>query len=408
MNIFEPIFLAISSLLGSKLRSFLTLLSIGIGVVAIFISGSFVEILDYVVETQVKNLGENVFVIKRMPSGGFGGNNWRKYRSRPRINLESYIQLKENLDGYALVGGYLDDDGNVAASVFRESDPVLTVCGIDENFFANFNYRVETGRGITSADMQYDAKVAVIGAEVVKRILPFGNPLGQKIRMKGQEYEVIGILEEKGAMLGNSQDNKILISIFDYDKYYKSRWESYRLSVNGLEKPLYDVIESTTGAMRTINMVEPGEKNNFEIETNDSVTEQFAGLRTTIVMIGFLVGVITLIAAGIGITNMMLITIKQRTREIGVRKAVGAKRRWILAQFVIEALTISILAGVFSIVFSIIAGKVAGNYLDFYFPISAYWIVVSIAITTIFGILAGLYPSWKASKLDPIESLRYE
>jgi putative ABC transport system permease protein len=104
----------------------------------------------------------------------------------------------------------------------------------------------------------------------------------------------------------------------------------------------------------------------------------------------------------------MLITIKQRTREIGVRKAVGAKRRWILAQFVIEALTISILAGVFSIVFSIIAGKVAGNYLDFYFPISAYWIVVSIAITTIFGILAGLYPSWKASKLDPIESRRYE
>ncbi|MDC1068546.1 ABC transporter permease [Candidatus Kapabacteria bacterium] len=409
MSIFEAIWQAISTILSNKLRSGLTLLSVALGVFAIFIAGSLSDSIDSTVENQLNDLGENVFMIKRMPSGGFGGRNWRKYRSRPRINLKELDLLKREVKSTKLISGFASDGGNVVQSIYTESPSDVTISGIDENYFMNYSRSIAEGRPISAGDLASNNQVAVIGPDVIKRVFPFSNPIGEKIRIQSQEFEIIGILEEKGAVLGNSQDNMVLLPLNLYIKYYSNRWESIDISVNALSQDkLQNTLGETIGAMRLIRNLSPVEDINFEIETNEALTEQFSGLRQTITIFGLLVGIFTLIAAGIGITNIMLITVKERTREIGVRKALGAKSRWVLYQFIIETITICQIGGLIGVLVAITLGKIFASQVDFTFVISGFWIIFAVIVTTLLGIVSGYYPSWKASKLNPIDALRYE
>lgn len=409
MSFFEGIFQALSTIWSNKLRSALILLSVALGVFAIFIAGSLSDSIDQTVENQLNDLGENVFMIKRMPSGGFGGLNWRKYRSRPFINYDELQDIKENLSSTKIISGYSEDGSNVVESIYTESPNDVKIAGIDENYFQNYSRSIEIGRPITASDLAADNHVAVVGPDVVKRIFPYENPVGEKIRIYSQEFTIVGLLQEKGAVLGNSQDNVVLLPLNLYMKYYSDRWESVDVSVNALSQDnLSDVIDETVGLMRSIRNLSPLEENNFEIETNDALTEQFSGLRQTITIFGMLVGIFTLVAAGIGITNIMLITVKERTREIGVRKALGAKNYWVLIQFIIETVTICQIGAVIGILTAILIGGSFAKYFDFSFAISPFWIIFSIIITTFLGLVSGFYPSRKAARFNPIDALRYE
>ena len=235
------------------------------------------------------------------------------------------------------------------------------------------------------------------------------NVIGEKITIDNQQFEIVGILKEKGAVLGRSQDNKVIVPINIYLKYYTEWWQSVDITIKAVDNIfLTETIDESIGAMRIIRNLKPWEENNFELETNSTVSEQFSGLTNFLTIFGMLIGFFTLVAAGIGITNIMLITVKERTREIGIRMAVGAKRQWILFQFIIETITICQIGGIIGIIMGLIVVSLASIFAGLAFTIPIDWLIYSIIIATILGLLSGYYPAYKASKLDPIEALRYE
>ena len=279
-----------------------------------------------------------------------------------------------------------------------------------KTIFFNNGINVAEGRPITYEDVEYNSSVAVIGNDLVVKLFPKINPIGKKIKVKSQFYEVVGVLESKGAMLGTSQDNQVLITIPKYLQYYASEWEeSLTLTIRSLDKSkVSNNMDEAIGAMRIARNLKPWEENSFEVETNESITEQFSGFTKYLSYFGAFCGAIALIAAGIGIMNIMLVSVKERTREIGIRKAIGARRSWILTQFIIETITLCQIGGIIGVGAGVGAGWILGKLIKIDIALPWSWIIFSLVICTLLGLLFGAYPAWKASKLDPIDALRYE
>jgi len=409
MNIFESVLMAFGSIREHKLRSFLILLSISIGVFAIFGAGTFVTAIDNTVQNEMSALGDNTFQIKRMPSIQMGRMSRRKYWRRPRINFKQVEELKQRVNLTPFISTSAEGGGETIKSRYISSDPNVSLVGADDIYFVNYNYDLQDGRAISSADIEYKRNVAVVGTDVIKKIFPNLNVIGETITIKNQQFEIIGILKEKGAVLGNSQDNQVIIPINLYLKYYADWRLSLNVTIKASDKVNLDkTIDQTIGAMRIIRNLKPWEDNDFELETNDTISEQFSGLTSFLTVFGMLIGIFTLVAAGIGITNIMLITVKERTKEIGLRMAVGAKRKWILLQFIIETITICQVGGVIGILIGLLVVWIATIFTGMTLIIPIDWISISIIIATVLGLVSGFYPAYKASKLDPIEALRYE
>ncbi len=409
MNIFESVLMAFGSIREHKLRSFLILLSISIGVFAIFGAGTFVTAIDNTVQNEMSALGDNTFQIKRMPSIQMGRMSRRKYWRRPRINFKQVEELKQRVNLTPFISTSAEGGGEIIKSRYISSDPNVSLVGADDIYFVNYNYDLQDGRAISSADIEYKRNVAVVGTDVIKKIFPNLNVIGETITIKNQQFEIIGILKEKGAVLGNSQDNQVIIPINLYLKYYADWRLSLNVTIKASDKVNLDkTIDQTIGAMRIIRNLKPWEDNDFELETNDTISEQFSGLTSFLTVFGMLIGIFTLVAAGIGITNIMLITVKERTKEIGLRMAVGAKRKWILLQFIIETITICQVGGVIGILIGLLVVWIATIFTGMTLIIPIDWISISIIIATVLGLVSGFYPAYKASKLDPIEALRYE
>ncbi len=410
MNISESIWLALDSVRMNKLRAFLTLLSIAIGVFAIIGAGGLVSSIDNAITGEINKAGATSFTIGRMPLIQTGNRHWRKYSKRKPISYSQFKKLKKTLAGVKFVTANSFNQGVRVKSKYYETDPDVLMVGGDENFIESTNYTIAKGRNLSSEDISLNKNVALIGNDVLKKAFPGINPVGQKIKIKNHHFIVVGVLAEKGAIMGQSQDNRVIIPIKQFLKYYSSFWnESLKITVKAINKTLmFEAYDEAIGIMRSIRNVKPWEENNFEIETNESVGEQFASFTQYINIFGMIVGFISLIAAGVGIMNIMLVTVKERTREIGVRKAMGAKRRWILYQFIIEAVTLCILGGLIGIGFGLLASAYFGNAMGLNLTIPTNLIIISLLICTFIGSVFGAYPAWKASKLDPIDALRYE
>ena len=410
MNIKESIFLALDSIRVNKLRASLTLLSISIGVFAIIGAGTLVESFNKTVTGEMAALGENAFMVKRMPSIQLGGHTWRKYRKRKPLNYSLYKDFRQRLSPQNLVCATSQSSAHIVKYEARETNPDVTLIGTDENYFYIQNASIATGRGFLKDDIEFNRNIAVIGQDIVDALFSNRNPLDKEITINNHKFRVVGILEEKGAIMGQSQDNKVVIPLTQVLKYYAHRWEeSLDIQIKAPDREsLDDAVDESIGIMRSLRDVKPWEDNSFEIETNESISKQFSSLTQYLSLFGFVSGFIALVAAGIGIMNIMLVSVKERTREIGIRKAVGAKSRWILWQFIIETITLSQVGGLIGISIGLFGAYIFGNVMNFttVFPVT--WVIISIIICTILGIVSGAYPAWKASKLDPIDALRYE
>jgi putative ABC transport system permease protein len=409
MNVFESIMLAFDSVRVNKLRASLTLLSIAIGVFAIVGAGTLVQSINNAVTGEMAALGENMFSIYRIPKIQTG-NTWRKYRKRKPINYSQYIDFKNKLTIAKAVSSQSESSGHTVQYAGMATDPNVSLIGTDENHFLITNTNIVEGRPLTTQDIDLNRKVALIGNDVVIKVFPSVSPLGKKIKIGNNQYTVIGILEEKGAILGQSQDNKVIIPISQFLRYYASRWEeSLDISVMAYNREaLMPTIDEAIGLMRSIRDVQPWQENDFELETNESITEQFASFTGYLSYFGLFSGAIALIAAGVGIMNIMLVSVKERTREIGIRKAVGAKRFWILLQFIIETITLCQIGGFIGIGLGVLGGFMLANTIDITLSFPMDWVIISIVICTVLGVISGSYPAWKAATLDPIDALRYE
>jgi putative ABC transport system permease protein len=251
--------------------------------------------------------------------------------------------------------------------------------------------------------------VCVLGHSLARTLFPFGSALGDRIKADGINYTVIGVLEPKGAMQGGEQDNFIIIPLTTGLNRYGREWRSLSILVQARDAASYeDTVEQVRGVLRTIRKVPPGMDDDFEIFSGDTMIAQFNSF-TRVVRLGIgAVSSIALLAAGVGIMNIMLVSVRERTREIGIRRAVGAKKRIIMTQFILEAVVLCEVGGAAGVLLGIAGGNVAAHFLKAPLVVPMDWVALGLLICSLVGIVFGTYPAYKAAQLDPIESLRYE
>jgi len=408
-QIIEGILIAFASIRSNKLRSALTILSIAIGIFAISGSNSAIDSLSSVVNKQMEDIGSYSFSVVRYPQSIMSFGNRRFSRRKP-ITYKLAKDLQNQLTNTTLVSIENPITTSIKANTGITSDPDVNVSGVNEYYFEVNNTVVEEGRAISIEDISNKQKVAVVGNDVVVKVFNGINPMNQTITIGNSSFTIIGILKSKGAVLGQSLDNVVYVPITTFiEKVNDNRFSSVDITIKAFSKQeLIEIMDETTGILRSLRNVKPGEENDFELLSNENVSNQFSTFTSFISVFGSASGVIALIVAGVGIMNIMLVSVKERTKEIGIRKAVGATRTTILFQFVVEAITMCQIGGILGVSISYAGLLLLGHFtnIEIVFPLNS--ILLSLLICTILGSSFGLYPAWKASKLDPIEALRYE
>jgi putative ABC transport system permease protein len=406
----ESLFMAFVAIRTNRLRSILTLLGIAVGVFSIIAVMTAMGVLMNSIENGMSQLGVNTFQIQKNPE--FHSNDPKeraKIRNRKVLKYEQGALVKEHSALAKAVGLEAWDFGKIVVSPDgRKTNPNVQLAGEDIDGITTNNWTIGDGRLFTQEELNLARNVAVLGMGVVEKMFKNGDPIGQTVRVDGREYKVIGVFERQGGMLGGSQDNFIVIPLPTFfDVYGKER--EIHIMVQSTSRETYeDCIEQVRGILRVARQVPPGEEDDFYIFSNDSVIQQFNDF-TKYVRLGImLISAVALLAAGVGIMNIMLVSVTERTREIGIRKAIGARKGNILAQFIFEAVVLSELGGLAGIFLGVIAGNLTAVALSLPFVIPVDWAVIGFVICSIIGIIFGVYPAWKASNLDPIESLRFE
>ncbi len=290
-----------------------------------------------------------------------------------------------------------------------ETNPNISIAGETLEGIKTNNWKVEYGRDFRKNDIDNSTDVCLLGQDIVDKIFPNLNPIGQLVRVDSRPLRVIGVLERQPAMFGQSRDNYAVLPITTWQGMYGKYNNSVNIMVTAPDKDSYnDVIEAAIGHFRKIRKVPAGEENDFSIFSNESMITQVNDITGPIKIGALAVSLVALLAAGVGIMNIMLVSVTERTREIGIRKAIGARKSSILLQFLIEAIILCIVGGLAGIIFGVGVGNFAGSFLNAEMAIPIDWVVIGITMCVTVGLIFGTYPAYKAANLDPIEALRYE
>jgi putative ABC transport system permease protein len=407
LEVKESFFMALIALRTNKLRSLLTLLGIAVGVFSIIGVMTAMGVLLSSIQGEMSWLGVNAFQVQKYPM--FESDDLPKFRNRRDITFEQAQRLKDHVPLANAVGVFCAEFGKVIATPHGEStNPNISLSGRDVEGFTVNSWSIGDGRLYNTQEVASASYVIVIGMDVAKKLFPKVDPIGQTVRVDGHEYTVIGVVQPRGGMLGGNGDNYAVIPITTYFNVYgKNQAVSIKVQAKNSDE-LDDCMEQVRGVLRSVRHVAPGEDDDFYIWSNDSMILQFNDF-TKYVRLGIMIiSGIALLAAGVGIMNIMLVSVTERTREIGIRKAIGARKSNILSQFVLEAIIISELGGAIGIVFGILAGNLVAMMMSIPPVIPYDWVIIGFVSCSVVGIVFGVYPAWKASNLDPIESLRYE
>ena len=411
MPLVEILRIAFSSIGVNKLRSILTMLGITIGVFSVIGVMTTVTALRGSIETGLSFLGTNFFQFGKWPTGLSGGSNRRKIEMRRNITLAQAMRYQQLMAGTADVVCLKVFDNKADQAVYNghKTTPDVTFLGTNEYFVNANQYSIDQGRNLQSDDVELGRPVIVIGQDIVKRLFPSESPLGKTIKIAQRTYVVIGTFAQKGLVFGQSGDNWAIIPITRFFSDLGS--EDFTVFI-ATEAPTHLVYNETMDkgltAMRIVRGLKPEDENDFELYSNESLLSAFGKVADVISAGSFVISGIALLAAGVGIMNIMLVSVTERTKEIGIRKAIGARKKSILTQFLIEAVAISLVGGVFGILLGVGVGNLLAMWMKAEAVIPWDWVLLGLVVCSGIGIGFGFYPAWKAASLDPIEALRYE
>ena len=406
MIIFEILVLAFSSLKSNKLRSGLTMLGIGVGVFSVIGVMTIISALRGQIESGLTVLGANSFEFTKYPAIM---TDSRKYANRRNIDFVQATRFQQLMGDAASVNLRIGRGYRRAFYLDRRTNPTIQLTGSDDKFTIAFNYDIAVGRNIGPTDVEFGRAVCVIGDDVVKELFPNENPLGALIRIDGQSYTVIGAFAAKGSSFGQSQDSNVVVPITRWLQIYGSGNRSIGINVQAASQAELPAIrEKAVGVMRLVRGLAPEDGNDFEIFSNDSLIDSFNQIAGVVAVGALVISGIALLASGVGVMNIMLVSVTERTKEIGIRKSIGAKQRSILVQFLIEAVALSLLGGLAGVVVGIVLGDLGAMALHASVVFRWGWAIAGLSVCASIGIGFGLYPAWKAARLDPIEALRYE
>lgn len=403
----ESFRMAVDALKANKLRSILTLLGIAIGVFSVIGVMTAIRTMESSITSGLNVFGTNTFMIQKYPIIQIGHRD-AKYRNRASITYTQFETLKEKTVLPKLVT-VIDGIGGKSIRYKDEKTKGVYLYGGGVGSLRTLNTFIDDGRDLTQQDVDHYRRVVILGMDAVDQLFPFEDPLGKTISIEGIGFTVIGVLERMGKMFGQSQDNYVLIPMTNYLQRFADRRTSLAITIEAQSAELYDkTMDEAIGVLRAIRKVEPGAENDFEVSSNAELIETFGSFTAGVKLFAFAVSVIALVVAGIGIMNIMLVSVTERIKEIGIRKAIGATRRDILTQFLAEAVFLSEFGGIVGVLLGLAGGNLVAVLLNVPAKIPVDWAIIGLVVCSVIGIGFGSYPAYKAAKLDPIDALRYE
>lgn len=403
--------IAFQSIRGQMLRTILTALIIAIGIMALVGILTAIDAIKSSLTGQFALLGANTFTIQNRGPNIQIGRRGKKPKAHPKITWYQAIGFKEKFaDQPALTSvSYIASGIAEVKHQNIATNPNITIWAVDENYLQTGGYEIAEGRNISSNEVERAAPVALIGMEVKNKLFPSSNPLGKIIQIRNNRYKVIGLLKEKGNSFGFGGDKSVFIPVTKARASMSSPNQSYAINVMALQGDMVDHVSmEATVTMRAVRKLAPKEDNNFSITKSDNLSQTLIENLSYVTIAAILIGGITMLGAAIALMNIMLVSVTERTREIGIRKAIGAKSSTIRAQFLTEAIFICILGGLGGIILGITIGNVTSSIIGGSFIIPWLWMGMALILCLLTGLISGFYPARKASLLDPIESLRYE
>jgi putative ABC transport system permease protein len=410
----DTFFMSLGAIVSNKLRSILTLVGIVAGVASIIAVMTAISVVQGTMEREMSVLGAQTFQVQKWPAGFSSDAERRKAMKRPPLTLENAATIREQVSTVDLVGSEIWDFGFTATYKGVSTNPNLSICGGTPEYPPNNTHYVGLGRNLSPIDIKGARKVAVIGYAIAKKLYPFTDPIGKDIRVDGRKYEVIGVFDQKKSAFGGHFDNYVLIPVTTFvNTYGLTGRDGFPRSVNITVRSmtpelLNDAIEETRQVLRRARGVKPGAEDNFSFFNSQSLITQFNSVSMGVKAAAFVIGIIALIVAGIGIMNIMLVAVTERTREIGIRKALGAKPAGIMTQFLLEAIILCNIGGIIGVLAGFGMGNLVAVFAHFDVSVPMEWAVIGLLFCTAVGVAFGLLPAVRASRLNPIDALRYE
>jgi len=408
----DAIGMALSSVRTNKLRSGLTILGVMIGVSSVIGLASVINGLNGAMEEQIESLGSTTIIeVTKLPAMTDWDDLTEEQRNRPEMTVGEAEAIKNNcpdVDGVAPMNHWWAPGGNMAKYENRSASRIKFL-GTWPDYIRVRDKNVVNGRFISHMDLQIRAMVCVLGFDIAKTLFENQDPIGKEIRVNGDKFEVIGVLEKVEANFGDNGDNNMVVIPLSTKEKLQPDDKALSLAVRAVSlDKLDEAQEEIIGALRVYRRVPFNKENNFELATQDVYKDQINNITKYIYLAMLIITSVGLMVGGIGVMNIMLVSVTERTREIGVRKAIGAKRSNITLQFLTEAMTLTGAGGIIGIIMGILLGVVVNSLAGFPLTVSLFWIVVGFVVAVGVGLVSGMYPALKAARLDPIEALRYE